>query len=243
VSPLTSSTAGSNFANRAIFNPNEEVAANSAYLIRDRVSAAVTWSKMLWANYKTTVGLFYEGRKGVPYSWTYYNDLNGDGIAGNDLMYIPKAPGSGEVVFVGGPTEEAKFWEVVGANPVLSAARGKTVKRASAFNPFVNSFDLRFSQEIPGFSSKHKGVFTLDLLNVGNMLDKRWGHIREVGFNVDRFGAASAGGGIARSFVNYRGMTADGKYMYSLSDLESMNTKQVKGESQWAVQATLRYEF
>lgn len=243
VSPLTSSTAGSNFANRAIFNPNEEVAANSAYLIRDRVSAAVTWSKALFGAYKTSVGLFYEGRKGVPYSWTYYNDLNGDSIAGNDLMYIPKAPGSGEVVFVGGAAEEAKFWDIVAANPALSAARGKTVKRASAFNPFVNSFDLRFSQEIPGFTSKHKGVFTLDLLNVGNMLDKRWGNIREVGFNADRFGAASAGGGIARSFVNYRGMTADGKYLYSLGDVEALGTKQVKGESQWAVQVTLRYEF
>lgn len=242
VSPLTSSTAGSNFGNRAIFNPNEEVAANSAYLIRDRVSAAITWSKPLWGRYKTTVGLFYEGRKGVPYSWTYYNDLNGDGFDGNDLMYIPKAPGSGEVVFVGGAAEEAKFWQIVNANPELSAARGKTVKRASSFNPFVNSFDLRFSQEIPGFSSKHKGVFTLDLLNVGNMLDKRWGLIKEVGFNTAPFGG-TAGGGIARSFVNYRGMTADGKYLYSLGDLETAGTKQVKGESQWAVQMTLRYEF
>ena len=242
VSPLTSSTAGSNYGNRAIFNPNEEVTANSAYLIRDRVSAAVTWSKALIGRYKTTVGLFYEGRKGVPYSWTYFNDLNGDSVAGNDLMYIPKGPGSGEVIFAGGAAEETKFWEIVAANPELNGARGKTVKRAGSFNPFVNSFDLRFSQELPGFTSKHKGVFTLDLLNVGNMLDKRWGHIKEVGFNLDRFGAAAAGGGIARSFVNYRGMQ-DGKYVYSLGNLEPLGTKQVKGESQWAVQATLRYEF
>ena len=149
--------------------------------------------------------------------------------------------GSGEVVFVGGAAEEAKFWQIVGANPELNAARGKTVKRAGSFNPFVNSFDLRFSQEIPGFSSRHKGVFTLDLLNVGNMLDKRWGHIKEVGFNTAPFGG-TAGGGIARSFVNYRGME-NGKYVYSLSNLEMPGTKQAKGESQWAVQATLRYEF
>jgi hypothetical protein len=25
------------------------------------------------------LGVFYEGRRGKPYSWTYYNDLNGDG--------------------------------------------------------------------------------------------------------------------------------------------------------------------
>jgi hypothetical protein len=27
------------------------------------------------------VGVFYEGRRGKPYSWTYINDLNGDGMA------------------------------------------------------------------------------------------------------------------------------------------------------------------
>ena len=241
VSPLTSSTAGSNFGNRAIFDPNEEVAANSAYLIRDRVSAAVTWSRAFVDDYKTTVGLFYEGRKGLPYSWTYFNDINGDGFDGNDLMYIPKGPGSGEVIFKGGAAEEAKFWEIVAANPELDSARGTVVKRASSYNPFVNTFDLRISQQVPGFTAKHKGVFTIDLLNVGNMIDKKWGQTREIGFNQDRFGG-TAGGGISRSFVNYSGMQ-DGKYVYSLGNLELPGTKQVKGESQWAVQVTLRYEF
>ena len=241
VSPLTSSTSGSNYGNRAVFDPNEEVTANSASLIRDRISAAVTWSNAFIGSYKTTVGLFYEGRKGVPYSWTYYNDLNGDGYDGNDLMYIPKAPGSGEVVFVGGAAEEAKFWDIVSSNPELNASRGKVVKRTSSTNPFVNSFDMRLSQEVPGFSIKHRGVITLDLLNVGNMLNKRWGQIKEVGFNADRFGG-TAGGGLSRSFVNYRGLQ-DGKYLYSLGNLEPLSTKQNKGESQWAVQVTLRYEF
>ncbi len=236
VSPLTSSVANSNFNARSIFNPNEEVAANSAYVIRDRVSAAVTWSKAFIGSYRTTFGMFYEGRAGKPYSWTFNNDMNGDGLAGNDLMYIPKAPGSGEVVFAGGAADEARFWDVVYRDPALTNARGGVVARNSSFAPFVNNFDLRVSQELPGFSAKHKGVITFDILNFGNLLDKRWGRIDEVAFQ--------GSGAAARSFVNYKGLDANGKYVYStFTTPESLVTRQVKGESQWAVQVTLRYEF
>lgn len=235
VSPLTSAVANSNFNARSIFNPNEEAAANSAYLVRDRVNASMNWSKAFFSSYKTTIGMFYEGRKGKPYSWTYYNDLNGDGLAGNDLMYIPTAPGSGEVVFAGGAEEEARFWAIVDAYGSLSRAKGGVVSRNSAFAPWVNSFDLRVSQEVPGFTSKHKGVVAIDFLNFANLLNKRWGRVDEVAFQ--------SAGGAARSFVNSKGLDANGKYIYSLGNLEDYTTRQARGESQWAVQVTLRYEF
>ena len=236
VSPLTSSVSNSNWAARSVFNPNEEVAANSASLIRDRINAALTWSEAFVGTYKTTVGLFYEGRRGIPYSWTFNNDLNGDGQSGNDLMYIPKGVASGEVVFAGGAADEAKFWSVVNSTPELRNAIGGVVKRNGSFSPFVNTFDLRVSQELPGFTAKLKGVITLDFLNVGNLLNKRWGRTDEVAFQ--------SAGAAARSFVNYKGLTPDGKYIYTtMPATEDLVTRQAKGESQWAIQATLRYEF
>ncbi|HSW09261.1 TonB-dependent receptor [Aquabacterium sp.] len=236
VSPLTSSVALSNFNGRSIFNPNEEIAANSAYLVRSRVNASVIWSQAFFSSYKTTFGMFYEGRAGKPYSWTFNNDLNGDGLAGNDLMYIPSAPGSGEVVFAGGTADEARFWDVVWNDPEMSRSRGGVVKRNGSRSPFVNSFDVRMSQEVPGFTAGHKGVFTVDILNIGNLIDKRWGRTDEVGFQ--------SAGAAARSFVNYKGMTADGKYIYStFTTPESLITRQARGESQWAIQVTLKYEF
>ena len=37
---------------------------------------------------------------------------------------------------------------------------------------------------------------------------------------------------------------ANGKYIYStMTGAESLETRQVKGESQWSVQVTLKYEF
>jgi len=249
VSPLTSSTAISNWNGRAVFNPNEEVKARSAYELRDRVTAGFNWSQAVFSSqYRTTVGLFFEGRRGKPYSWTFRNDLNGDGISGNDLMYVPSGPGSGEVLFFGADAaaraaNEARFWQVVDANPELSRNRGKVLTRNSDSAPWVNSWDMRFSQELAGFSSKHKAVFSVDFLNFANLLNSRWGRIDEVGFNGGNVGGVPNRGGNARSFVNYAGISG-GKYVYNTQNfVEDFATRQDRLESQWTVMVTLRYEF
>jgi hypothetical protein len=240
VSGLTSSTSSSNYSGRSVLNPNEEVNANSSYLVKDRINALVNFQKRFFGSYKTTFGMFYEGRSGKPYSWTINNDLNGDGLAGNDLMYIPSAPGSGQVVFAGDTAtshvNEDKFWSVVNANSILKKSAGKVVGRNTDFSPWTNTVDLRLSQEIPGLFKGHKASFTLDMFNFGNLLNKKWGRINEVGFQ--------ASGAQARSFVDYVGLDASGKYIYKVRDaVETLDVRQVKGESQWAIQATVKYEF
>lgn len=240
VSGLTSSVANSNWNSRAAFNPNDQLLSNSAYLVRDRFNGTMNWSKAFFPGYKTTVGMFYEGRSGKPYSWTYLNDLNGDGNAGNDLMYIPSAPGSGEVVFLGDTatdkTNENRFWDIVNANPRLRAAAGGVAKRNTDFSPWSNNIDMRISQEVPGFFKGNKGVFTFDILNLGNLLNKKWGRIDEVAFNGN--------GGQTRSFVNFVGIDPNGRYIYSVDTKPTdFVTRQLRGESQWALQITARYEF
>ncbi len=242
VSPLTSSVSNSNFNARSVFNPNEEVAANSAYLVRDRVSANLTWSKALFSSkHKTTFGMFYEGRAGKPYSWTFRNDMNGDGVAGNDLMYVPSGPGAAGVVFVGntinGRTAEQRFWDVVDSDPALRKAKGGVVGRNDAYSKFANSIDFRVSQELPGFTSGHKAVVALDVLNFGNMVNKRWGRVDEMAFN-------NGGGGQRRTFVNFGGIDSSGRYVYNVANsVDDLTTRQASGESQWAIQITARYEF
>jgi hypothetical protein len=249
VSSLTSSTAISNWNGRAVFNPNEDVAARSAYEVRDRIGANFSFQKAFVGNYRTTVGMVYEGKRGKPYSWTIRNDLNGDGIAGNDLMYIPRGPGSGEVEFFGATPEaraanEARFWGVVNAWPELNAARGRVIGRNSDSAPWVNNWDLRVSQEVPGLWAKHRGSVSFDVLNFGNMLNRKWGRIDEVGFNGGNLGGGLNRGGSARSFVNFAGLTADGRYIYNTQNTtEDFVTKQDRLESQWQLQVTLRYEF
>jgi hypothetical protein len=240
VSPLTSSVATSSFNSRAIFNPNEDVAATSAYINRDRFNGSLQWQRAFFGKYKTSVGFFMEGRKGKPYSWTFTNDINGDNVAGNDLLYVPRAPGSGEVVFLGDTatsrTNEDAFWAIVNANPELANNTGGIIKRNSGFSPWTNTIDLRISQELPGFVKGHKSSITLDIANFGNLLNNRWGRIDEIGF--------SAAGGQRRSFVNYAGIDAQGRYIYAVgSAATDFITRNNRGESQWSAQMTYRYEF
>ena len=241
VSNLTSSTASSNFNARSVLNPNEDVAANSAYLVKNRVNALLNFQKAFFGTYKTSFGVFYEGRSGKPYSWTFKNDLNGDGVSGNDLMYIPRAFGSGDVIFAGDSAtnhaNEQRFWDVVNGNKTLRQAAGGTVSRYGDFSNWTNSFDLRLAQEIPGMFKRNKASISFDILNFGNLLNKKWGHINEVPF----FSA----GGQTRGFVDYAGLDpATGKYVYAVrSAVDSYQIRQAKGESQWAMQVTVKYEF
>jgi hypothetical protein len=241
VSSLTSSVSSSNFNGRSVFNPNEDRATNSSYLVKDRVNMLLNFQQKFFGTYNTRFGMFYEGRSGKPYSWTFNNDMNGDNLSGNDLMYIPKAMGSGDVIFSGdtatSKVNEEKFWAIVNADKALRAAAGGAIGRNTAFAPWTNSFDARISQEIPGLFKGNKGTFSLDFMNVGNMFNKRWGRINEVAFQ--------SAGGLARSFVDYGGIdTATGKYVYIVRpSVESIDPRQAKGESQWAIQASVKYEW
>ena len=125
---------------------------------------------------------------------------------------------------------------VVNQNSALSDARGGVVKRNSEFSPWVNNVDVRFSQEVPGFRPSHKGAIIFDILNFGNLLNRKWGHIDEMAFQGQ--------GGQIRTFTNFVGIDpASGKYIYSTRTPDDFTTRQNRGESQWAMQITFRYEF
>ena len=240
VSPLTSSVSNSNWNSVSVFNPNEEVAANSAYMVKDRFVGQLNWERKLFGDNRSSVGLFYEGRSGKPYSWIYNNDLNGDGIT-NDLLYIPTRFGSGQVVFRdvnasgSGADEEALFWNIVNQND-LSGYAGRVVDRNNAFANWTNNFDMRVSQELPGFFAGNKFTLVMDVLNVGNLINTEWGRIDEIAFQGQ--------GGLARSFVTYQGLDAQGRYIYGVNgEVEDFVTRQARGESQWAAQLTLKYSF
>jgi hypothetical protein len=235
VNGLTSSVSNSNWQARASFNPNAPEVSNSAYLVKDRINASLAFERAFFGNYKTRFGMFYEGRSGKPYSWTFANDANGDGIFGNDLMFIPSARGSGEVLFLT-PADEDRFWAVVDQNDSLGKYKGRVVDRNSAYSPWTNNIDLRLAQEVPSFFKGHKASVTFDILNFGNLLNRRWGHIDEMAFQGQ--------GGQIRTFVNFVGIdAASGKYIYSVRAPDDFTTRQVRGESQWAAQVTFRYEF
>ena len=229
VSPLTSSTSGSQGGNINTFNPNEEVNATSSYEIRNRLSGAISWSHSFFEDLDTTFSLFGESRSGRPFSYVFDNDANGDGRFGNDLLYVPTGPG--DVVF-GSAAEEAGFWAYIESNDYLNSHRGEVVARNGDRGKDVNQFDVRVSQELPGFFGDNKAEVWMDILNVGNLLNKDWGRIDEVAF------PGSLG------VVEYGGIdAATGRYVYRFNTPDSTRIYDDRGISRWSVQVGFRYEF
>lgn len=235
VSGLTSSTATSGWNYNYIYQANEEVENTARYEIRDRISGSLTWKHKFFGDYETRIGLVYEGRSGRPFSYVYSSDMNGDSRA-NDLFYVPS--GVGDVIFSGGAEMEAAFFEWLDAHPDLARYAGTVAPANIGRGDWVNTFDLRFTQELPGFYKGHRSELSLDIQNIGNLINSDWGHIYDYGFYADM--AVLRATGID---------TATGKYIYNFTtpesaavanaDADGFNT----GVSQWSVQLSFKYKF
>lgn len=233
VNPGTSSRAISNWDNRAIFNPNEETSATANYEIDERIIASLTWRHQFFSGLDTTVGMFYEGRSGRPFSFTFDNDANGDRVSDNDLLFVPAAPG--DVVFVDGqgnpdPVGEQAFFALVNQASCLRDFSGTVVSRNHCTSPFINQVDLRVAQEIPLFFDA-KGEVFFNILNLGNLINEDWGQIEQVPFEY------------VAEVVNYRGLTDDGRYIYQLTRDDFTTRVDGQAESRWSMQLGVRVNF
>lgn len=229
VNPGTSSRAISNWNNNAVFNANEEVSATSNYEVQDRFTALLGYKRNFFADLATSMTLFYEGRRGRGYSFVYANDANGDRINDNDLFYIPLGPG--DVEFTPGSDVQG-FWDFIANDEYLNSHRGQVAGRNDANSPWVNRFDLNFSQELPGFFKGNSEIF-VNILNVGNLINDEWGRVEEVPFSYVRGVAGFAG-------VN----PETGKYVYDFTrGGDEVELRDGVGQSRWSAQVGFRYNF
>lgn len=228
VNTLTSSQAASNWNNAVRVDPNADVAEKSVYAIKDRFTATVSYRKKFFGDLLSSAGLFYEGRIGKPYTFTFVNDANGDGRV-NDPFFVPN---KGDVVFKGGAAMEQAFFDYLAANKELAKHAGGIAEVNGTNAPWVHTVDLRLSQELPVYAGM-KGEVWLDVMNVGNMINKDWGKIEEVGF-PGAFGVA-----------RFAGVDASGKYVYDFrqSDVRDLTLRDVRGESRWAMQLGVKFKF
>ena len=257
VNPLTSSQNTSNWNNNLLFNANVDSLDNSRYAIRDRFTGALTFQKAFFGNNKTTASLFYEGRSGRPFSYVFWNDANGDSRTFNDLFYVPKGPG--DVVFTDlvvsgvtttGAAQEAAFFAWLAQNPELARFAGSYAPANRFRSGWTNSFDVRINQDFPGFMEGHKTSLTLDIMNVGNLLNKRWGLIEDAGFNSNLAVANFAG--LCNAAAITSGVCpagSEGKYAYHFTGAQNHQVQEVNGDgvntgvSRWSAQLTFRYQF
>jgi len=174
-------------------NPNSPTLSYSSNLNPDRFIANISYKKAYFGNLATSFSLFYEGSQQGRFSYTYSSDFNRDGQSGNDLIYIPRD--ASEITFVAIPAgtsgygraytaqEQSEAFEAyIAQDKYLSKHRGEYAQRNAATSPWRNQFDFRLTQEVFKDFGKTKNSFqfTVDIFNVGNLLNRKWGNVNFV---------------------------------------------------------------
>jgi hypothetical protein len=154
--------------------------------IRNRVIGNVNYRIELGKNSALQFSLYGQSQNQGRFSYTYGGDMNGDGLSGNDLMYVPRnqsemnflpltASGSAPAATV--QQQRDAFDAFINQDKYLSSMRGKVVDRNGVLQPYVVRFD--FSTQLELFRNIGKNRHTIqlraDIFNIGNMINNAWG--------------------------------------------------------------------
>ncbi len=138
----------------------------------------------------TTFTLGLQSTSGYKVSYITGGDLNLDGQTNNDLLFVPaKASdisfasvtvGSGTSAVVYSPEQQqAAFETYINGNEYLKTRRGQYSERNGGFAPWLTRFDFNVIQEfyvrVGAKGTRHTLQFRADILNVGNLLNNKWG--------------------------------------------------------------------
>ena len=238
ISGMPGSQASSAFGNLVTVNgPHLPEVQRSQYVIPNKVIGSVSY-KLPWAigkfNSATLINLFYSGNSGYNYSYMYSNDMNGDNY-NNDLIYIPSQ--KGDIKFTT-PADEDAFFTFMENDSYLKANKGKYAEGYAARTPWVHNFDLRIAREyyFKVGDTKNTLQFSLDFLNVGNLLNTKWGVAKSAG--ISKFGRILKYEGKDSNEVPSFSFVKDkGEYLTEVYDY-NYNYNQT-----WKLQVGVKYSF
>jgi outer membrane receptor for ferrienterochelin and colicin len=166
-------------SNVAVGSLNDPGLSYSAFSVPHRIIAALSqrfsYAKSFLA---TTVSLFYEGAPQGRLNYIYSNDMNGDGNS-SDLMYIPKDENDITFVPKNGMTAKEQsdaFFKFLEQDDYLLTHKGEYAQRFGAVMPWAHRFNVKLTQDfILNRARQTKIQLTLDVLNLGNLLNSSWG--------------------------------------------------------------------
>ncbi|MCX6210682.1 MAG: hypothetical protein NTZ59_14560, partial [Bacteroidetes bacterium] len=160
--------------------------AYSDYDVRNRLIANLNYRKEVSKNVAIQFSLFYEGRNWGRLSYAYTGDMNGDGVTGNDLMFIPTASQVQSMKFenytLNGVVQtqsmqQTAFENYIQQDKYLSGRRGEYAERNGVLMPTVNRFDISAMVELFKNIGKDRHTVQLraDIFNVGNLINSNSG--------------------------------------------------------------------
>ena len=236
--------AGSFTGNPMVRDANNPGVGISGTAAGHRFFVTASYQKQYFNFGQTGISIYFEGRNAGNTSYTFSGDLNGDGIANNELIYVPRdrsemnfeayTPTGGRLFSV---QEQQDAWEAfINQDKYLSSRRGQYAERGAVFLPMIYNADLSVTQDIFTNLGGQKNTLQvrLDILNFGNLLNDNWGQgLRSIN---------------NRPLVA-RGADAQGRALYRMANLNpttllSKSFERTAGTSDvWRMQLGLRYIF
>lgn len=181
------SIAQSIWRDRPVINdPNAPAISFSNFYQPHRVIAASYYRFEYAKRFATSVGFTFEAANGGTASYAYNGDLNNDGLTSNDLIYVPKDATDIvlESVSATDTRTTAVIWgqlnTYINQDPYLSKRRGQYAERNGLLLPFYRRLDMNLTQDVLQKIGKttHTVRLTLDIFNLGNLLNSNWGTFR-----------------------------------------------------------------
>jgi len=171
-------------------NPNNPGLATSNFEIRHRIIANLTYRLPWHYNWMSSFSLFGNFQSGAPYTFGFVNATPQNSGQSVSLAYIPSAASAVNFFqdytdakgnYQSAATQAAAFNAFIDGNKYLSSRRGRYTERNGTRTPWNNDVDFRFTQDftLSPVGAKHQHVlsFNLDVLNLTNLLDKKWGWV------------------------------------------------------------------
>lgn len=223
VSPMTSSTAGSNF-NLAVSDQNNPGVATSDYEVRHRFTLNLSYKHEFMDGYDTKFSLFGTANEGKPISYTYTDSgsMFIDNYDFRNLIYVP-LENDPNVVY-GDDFDQAAFAQFIEDEGLT---RGGIMDRNSSSADWWVKFDVRVEQELPAFFEGHKASAFFVVKNIGNLLNDDWGVFRQGSFIADDVISA----------------TINDQNQYVYNEFTPAEQGINRGASLWEVRFGVKYKF
>lgn len=168
--------------NPSIGTQNQIALARAGALVPHRIVGMLSYRAEYLKSLATTITLFYSAAHQDVFSWSYQNDMNGDGNAA-DLIFVPRNRSEINLLPITGATPFTvdQQWEALDQfitnNRGLNRIRGQYAERNGALFPWRHQLDLNLQQDVFRNIGNNKNTlrFTVDIFNFTNMLNRDWG--------------------------------------------------------------------
>lgn len=164
---------------------NTPALAYSNFDLRHKFIGNVNYNVLVKQRFGLSASLVYIARSGSPFSFVYEGDVNRDGSAKNDLLYIPRdaseirlAPitNAQDAVLVSAVQQYEQLEQYLANDEYLSGRRGSYAERNGARTPWTQQLDLRLTAKLPVTKAGTQRLeVSFDFINLGNLLNRDWG--------------------------------------------------------------------